>query len=200
MNAVPALSQFDLQSQAAHYKAVRERLVGPSVPVRVTLPPARIVIRHVKPLVPGARPPHPLDRVRYYSPLKVKMPAAWKRKRSTGPKPAEAIEMARLSRSAALHPLTKIIMITSAYYGVSYEDMIGPRGSRDFSRPRHIAMWICETTRREMSLPEIGRRFGNRDHTTVFYAVRKINRLIDAGELNIPPELLALTSQVGVQG
>jgi chromosomal replication initiator protein len=45
-----------------------------------------------------------------------------------------------------------------------------------WSRPRQTAMWLCKqlTTR---SLPDIGRRFGGRDHTTVLHAVRRIEEL-----------------------
>ena len=51
-----------------------------------------------------------------------------------------------------------------------------PRRSRPLARPRQIAMYLAKkmTTR---SLPEIGRRFANRDHTTVIHAVKTITRL-----------------------
>ena len=51
-----------------------------------------------------------------------------------------------------------------------------PRSARSVARPRQIAMYLSKqlTTR---SLPEIGRKFGGRDHTTVIHAVRKIEQL-----------------------
>ena len=54
--------------------------------------------------------------------------------------------------------------------------MLGPKRLRSFARPRQIAMYLCKllTTR---SLPEIGRRFGGRDHTTVMHGVRRIEDL-----------------------
>ena len=55
--------------------------------------------------------------------------------------------------------------------------MLSPRKSRSLARPRQIAMYLAKqhTTN---SLPEIGRKFSNRDHTTVIHAVKKIESLI----------------------
>ena len=55
--------------------------------------------------------------------------------------------------------------------------MLSPRRSRSLARPRQIAMYLAKqhTTK---SLPEIGRNFSNRDHTTVIHAVKKIEELI----------------------
>jgi chromosomal replication initiator protein len=54
----------------------------------------------------------------------------------------------------------------SDHYNIRLSDMIGPKRLRNFARPRQVAMYLCKqmTSR---SLPEIGRRFGGRDHTTV---------------------------------
>ncbi len=64
----------------------------------------------------------------------------------------------------------------SNYYNVKIEDLISVRRIRSFARPRQIAMYLSKklTTR---SLPEIGRKFGGRDHTTVIHAVKKIEQL-----------------------
>lgn len=62
------------------------------------------------------------------------------------------------------------------YYGMKQADLLSDRRNRAVARPRQTAMWLCKqlTTR---SLPDIGRRFGGRDHTTVLHAVRKIEEL-----------------------
>ena len=62
------------------------------------------------------------------------------------------------------------------YYNVRMGDMLSARRSRAVARPRQIAMYLSKqlTTR---SLPEIGRKFGGRDHTTVIHAVRKVESL-----------------------
>ena len=76
------------------------------------------------------------------------------------------------------------------HFNVRIGDMHSPRRARAVARPRQVAMYLCKqlTTR---SLPEIGRKFGGRDHTTVMHAVRKIEELrqADAG-LNEDVELL----------
>lgn len=69
-----------------------------------------------------------------------------------------------------------IIRKVADHYNVRMTDMLGPRRARSIARPRQIAMYLSKrlTTK---SLPEIGRNFSNRDHTTVIHAVRKIEEL-----------------------
>ncbi len=64
----------------------------------------------------------------------------------------------------------------SEHYNIRLSDMIGPKRVRTFARPRQMAMYLSKqlTSR---SLPEIGRRFGGRDHTTVMHGVRRIEEL-----------------------
>ncbi|TMV10673.1 chromosomal replication initiator protein DnaA [Arenibacterium halophilum] len=64
----------------------------------------------------------------------------------------------------------------SEYYNIRLADIIGPKRLRSFARPRQVAMYLCKqlTSR---SLPEIGRHFGGRDHTTVMHGVRRIEEL-----------------------
>lgn len=64
----------------------------------------------------------------------------------------------------------------SEHYNIRLSDMIGPKRVRNFARPRQVAMWLCKRLTNR-SLPEIGRRFGGRDHTTVMHGVRKIDEL-----------------------
>lgn len=63
------------------------------------------------------------------------------------------------------------------HYGIKLADLNGARRSRNLARPRQIAMYLSKrlTTR---SLPDIGRAFGGRDHTTVMHAVQKVEDLI----------------------
>ena len=63
------------------------------------------------------------------------------------------------------------------HYNVKMSDMHSSRRSRNIARPRQIAMFLSKnlTTR---SLPEIGRKFGGRDHTTVIHAIKKVNELV----------------------
>ena len=55
-------------------------------------------------------------------------------------------------------------------YGIELAELLGPRRARKFVRPRQVAMYICSKLL-AVSLPQIGRRFGDRDHTTVLHAL-----------------------------
>ena len=70
----------------------------------------------------------------------------------------------------------KIQNVVSNFFNIALSEMLSQRRSRPLARPRQIAMYLAKkmTTR---SLPEIGRRFANRDHTTVIHAVKTITRL-----------------------
>lgn len=72
--------------------------------------------------------------------------------------------------------IATIQTVVAAYYGMSRLELISDRRAREVARPRQVAMWIAKklTTR---SLPDIGQRFGGRDHTTVLHAVRRIEAL-----------------------
>ncbi|PAU97171.1 chromosomal replication initiator protein DnaA [Paracoccus salipaludis] len=62
------------------------------------------------------------------------------------------------------------------HYNIRLSDLVGPKRVRTLARPRQIAMYLAKqmTSR---SLPEIGRRFGGRDHTTIMHGIRKIEEL-----------------------
>ncbi len=64
----------------------------------------------------------------------------------------------------------------SEHFNVKMSDMSSARRSRTVVRPRQIAMYLSKNLT-SRSLPEIGRRFGNRDHTTVIHAVKKVEEL-----------------------
>ena len=76
-----------------------------------------------------------------------------------------------------------ILRVISRHYGVSKSDLLSQRRHRSVVWPRQIGMYLAKQMTAR-SLPEIGRRFGNRDHTTVLHAIRKID-----GELNGNPRL-----------
>lgn len=79
---------------------------------------------------------------------------------------------------------------TSSHYGVSVLDISSFRRTANVVRPRQVAMYLAKTLTLR-SLPEIGRRFGGRDHTTVLHAVRKIERLVA-----IDPDLATRIEQI----
>ena len=65
------------------------------------------------------------------------------------------------------------------HYNIRLTDMASPRRARNVARPRQVAMYLAKQLT-QRSLPEIGRRFGNRDHTTVMHAVSRVAELMQA--------------------
>ena len=67
--------------------------------------------------------------------------------------------------------------LVASHFNLNINDLLSPRRPRSLARPRQIAMYLAKqyTTN---SLPDIGRKFSNRDHTTVIHAVKKIDELI----------------------
>lgn len=81
-------------------------------------------------------------------------------------------------RSISIEDIQKKV---ASYFNINIREMSSSKRSKNIAYPRQVAMYATKelTT---MSLPEIGRNFGGRDHTTVLHAVRKIKRLRDESE------------------
>jgi chromosomal replication initiator protein len=72
--------------------------------------------------------------------------------------------------------IEEIIRKVADHYNLRLSDLLSARRARQVARPRQVAMFLAKTLT-SRSLPDIGRRFGGRDHTTVIHAVRKIEEL-----------------------
>ncbi len=83
---------------------------------------------------------------------------------------------AREPRRIRIEDIQKIV---ARHYNVSKHDLLSARRTRTIVRPRQIAMYLAKTMT-PRSFPEIGKRFGGRDHTTVLHAVRKIEEMVSA--------------------
>ena len=83
--------------------------------------------------------------------------------------------------------------------GVEDNDLLSGRRTRAVVRPRQVAMYIAKTVT-SRSLPEIGRRFGGRDHTTVLHAVRKVAMLRSIGDPDVCPLIDACTAELRARG
>jgi len=83
---------------------------------------------------------------------------------------------AREPRRVRIEDIQRVV---ARHYNVSKADLLSSRRTRTIVRPRQIAMYLAKVLT-PRSLPEIGRRFGGRDHTTVLHAVRKIEGMIEA--------------------
>jgi chromosomal replication initiator protein len=70
---------------------------------------------------------------------------------------------------------TQIMGASAEYFGVTMDDLCGQSRSRVLVNARQVAMYLCRELT-ELSLPKIGQSFGNRDHTTVMHADRKIRQ------------------------
>ena len=88
----------------------------------------------------------------------------------------------------------EIQKLTADHFGLKQADLLSERRTRSVARPRQVAMWLCKqhTTR---SYPDIGRRFGGRDHTTVLHAVKKVEELLQADD-QIARDVEALTRKL----
>jgi chromosomal replication initiator protein len=89
---------------------------------------------------------------------------------------AQAILRPHLACNERKVTVDMIQKTVAEHYALKQADLISERRTRAVARPRQVAMWLAKqiTTR---SLPDIGRRFGGRDHTTVLHAVRRIEAL-----------------------
>ncbi|UCA45704.1 chromosomal replication initiator protein DnaA [Pseudochrobactrum sp. XF203] len=93
--------------------------------------------------------------------------------------------------------IEEIQRIVARHYNVSKQDLLSNRRTRTIVKPRQVAMYLAKMLT-PRSLPEIGRRFGGRDHTTVLHAVRKIEDLVGA-DLKLAQELELLKRLINEQ-
>ncbi|MFN3348302.1 chromosomal replication initiator protein DnaA [Pseudorhodoplanes sp.] len=87
--------------------------------------------------------------------------------------------------------------VVARQYNVSRSDLLSSRRTANVVRPRQVAMYLAKTLTLR-SLPEIGRRFGGRDHTTVLHAVRKIEHLLGS-DTALADEVEALKRQLQLE-
>ena len=110
-----------------------------------------------------------LNRVLAFTKINTKSPTAYECKR--------ILKDFISSSNNKLVNVESIQNMVAAHFNLNLQEMLSPRRSRSLARPRQIAMYLSKqyTTN---SLPEIGRKFSNRDHTTVIHAVKKVDELI----------------------
>jgi chromosomal replication initiator protein len=90
---------------------------------------------------------------------------------------------------------TDIITATAQYFKLTVDDLYGSSRSQSVATARQIAMYLCRE-RTSLSLPKIGQLFGNRDHTTVMYAYKKISDLMKERR-SIYNQVSEITTQLG---
>ncbi len=94
----------------------------------------------------------------------------------------------------ALITAPTIMAVTAAYFNLTIDDLRSSSRSRQLVTARQIAMYLCRELT-ELSLPKIGQHFGNRDHTTVMHAERKIRKLMSE-QRKVFDQVTTLTTQV----
>jgi chromosomal replication initiator protein len=87
-----------------------------------------------------------------------------------------------------------IMAVTAEYFAISIDDLVGGSRSRVLVSARQMAMYLCRELT-DLSLPKIGEKFGNRDHTTVMHAERKIRAQM-AEKLTVYNQISELTSRI----
>ena len=109
-----------------------------------------------------------LNRILAYSKINTKSPSIYECKR---------ILRDFINENNKSISVESIQNIVAVYFNLNIQEMLSPRRVRSLARPRQIAMYLAKqyTTN---SLPDIGRKFSNRDHTTVIHAVKKIEGLV----------------------
>ncbi len=109
----------------------------------------------------------------------------------------EAVEAALRELSIVSERRVTVDVIQKAVaerFGVKVADILSKRRTKTVVKPRHVAMYLAKTMTTR-SLPDIGRRFGDRDHSTVIHAVNKISDLIKAGD-PVKDEIESLSEEI----
>ncbi len=141
--------QFESASELrAHYAGVRSRLY----PRRVRFEPAPVVVEPPAPVVVAPEPPVVEAE-------------------ST---PAPSNDDNQEPHIPTVRDIQKAVC---AHYGLTYIDMVTHRRTLSVVRPRQVAMYLARNMT-PRTLPEIGRVFGDRDHSTILHGIRKIEALI----------------------
>ena len=83
-----------------------------------------------------------------------------------------------ITQAAANLTIEVIQKEVSTYFGIKIGDLKSPKRHKAVARPRQIAMYLCRKLTHS-SFPEIGQRFGGKDHSTVMSACRKIEELVE---------------------
>ncbi len=91
----------------------------------------------------------------------------------------EALKDILIDQSAPRITPERIMDVVGDYYGISREDIKSRKRPKEIAYPRQIAMWMTRKLT-DLSLPMIGESFGGKDHTTVLYAIDKINKDCEA--------------------
>lgn len=91
---------------------------------------------------------------------------------------------------------SQVLDVVSKFYSIHTIHIVSQQRTAPICRARHVVMWIAYHVT-GMSLAQIARRLGNRDHTTVLSGIRKIQRQLDAGEARTIVEIGEIKERIG---
>jgi chromosomal replication initiator protein len=103
-------------------------------------------------------------------------------------------ELGELLRAVPRVSVAEIQGRVAQYFGIPVREMTSARRGREVARPRQVAMYLSKQLTPK-SLPDIGRRFGGRDHTTVIHGIRQVERLRET-DCDIDRAVLSLTREL----
>lgn len=151
-----------IQEAIRHAREVHKRLRNPPkkiIPITAHEPEAVVV-----PVIETPKPPEPFPYAKELAEINERLRRLNEHAAKEYPEPGRIVL------------IRDILAVTAKHYGVSVEDIKSARRQWSVVRPRQVAMFVAKCLTRR-SLPDIGRHFGGRDHTTVLHGVRKIERL-----------------------
>jgi hypothetical protein len=139
------------------------------------------------------------------TPYGVRKIAPWKPKKLPEAAPQYRMwfeDLVRASEAEIIQPAAPIIediqRAVAFHFGVSRAALVSESKTKDLVWPRHVAMYLCNLLTNR-SLPDIGRRFGGRDHTTALYAVHKIRKRV-VSDLELAADVAAIKLALGAWG
>ncbi len=91
----------------------------------------------------------------------------------------------------------EIQQATCAYFQINMNDFLSPRRQKSVCLPRQIAMWLSKQATK-LSLPQIGRKFDGRDHTTILSGIRRIERLRASGDQTVIQAIEYLSAEFNI--
>jgi chromosomal replication initiation ATPase DnaA len=98
-------------------------------------------------------------------------------------------------REGSLPEVDFILQIVWEVTGITHAELRSPRRARSLSWPRHLACWLISKLRPDLSLPQIGRLLGGRDHTTIMHGRKHVDRKLDEAPFKAwlaDPRIIAL--------
>ncbi|NOZ86389.1 MAG: chromosomal replication initiator protein DnaA [Deltaproteobacteria bacterium] len=94
--------------------------------------------------------------------------------------------------------IEKIQSFVCSYFGITIKELCSNRRTKQLVFPRQIAMYLCRKNT-SASFPEIGSKFGGKDHTTVMFGVKRIDKSIESGDNEVIDVIDSIESSLGLK-